>query len=748
MRGRGKVGLLIIPLVLFVLASQVALCKKPPDEKLVRPTHYGRVEGYVHDAITGAPIVEATVIVEDRGEFPKEGRTVAKTNEYGKYSCQALLGRVSSSVHLGRFLSTGLLGLLTGGAKKKTKRIDVSQLNMRVIADGYNPFEGVVPCRGARADQFRVWMEPILLTPEGDSTVSTAMRGWGAVGITDFHVEPSVVRADEKVEVSAVVSVPKGAKIGRVRLLMTSEVLGRKELKRLDKDEVSQGEIRFGGQFKARKSKKEVIADYATVVLIEAPYYIDASSSRKVCLVQLVKSRRQERTARMREQAWVLCQQGKNTEAEQLFKQICERHDSLSDDLERLALIAGQVHDYETAIWARQQLLEKADEKEKFGRLEEYARTLAEAGRWEELISEVTKQVEQVPEKEQPKKIPASLVALVGIAYVELGELDKAEQISERLKAWKAKAAGPQVVKFRKRLRAARAERAAQLNPNDAEAQAEYGRVLMDMGRWAEAINHLRNALKLKPDMPMVRWYLGYALVNLTGSSEEATENFEKALAEAEKQVVDEKGKKTKDFFAWHRYALLLYRKYAKQAAAGDEASGETLAQFEEAIVEALKCARAGATVSSGEYTWSLGYISPMLVAITGFAYPEAVQDYILYDSLRILQDHPDNYLAHYNVASALNQLGHTDLAEAAIKRCLELKPDFLPAKFVLAQIAVRMGRRQQAYKLLREVVKLNPRHPRANLLLAKLLMEDGDMAAAAACLAEHAKYYGEASLE
>lgn len=88
--------------------------------------------------------------------------------------------------------------------------------------------------------------------------------------------------------------------------------------------------------------------------------------------------------------------------------------------------------------------------------------------------------------------------------------------------------------------------------------------------------------------------------------------------------------------------------------------------------------------------------------------------------------------------ATELLELGQGDLAADALRRCMELKPDFVEAKYVGARVAMLQGDSASAMAGLREVLKANPRHPQANLTLAKLYAEEGDMASAAACLAAH----------
>jgi len=137
------------------------------------------------------------------------------------------------------------------------------------------------------------------------------------------------------------------------------------------------------------------------------------------------------------------------------------------------------------------------------------------------------------------------------------------------------------------------------------------------------------------------------------------------------------------------------------------------------------------------------GYTSPAVIAVAGFAYPEASADFSLLNALAAANKHPDDYLAHFNQATALIDLGQWDLARDVLQKAVTLKPDFVEAKYAGAVIAAKTGRNEEAIRLLQEVLTANPRHPDANQALAKLYTEQGNMAAAAACLAAHAACYG-----
>ncbi|MFO0444443.1 MAG: XrtA/PEP-CTERM system TPR-repeat protein PrsT, partial [Betaproteobacteria bacterium] len=66
-----------------------------------------------------------------------------------------------------------------------------------------------------------------------------------------------------------------------------------------------------------------------------------------------------------------------------------------------------------------------------------------------------------------------------------------------------------------------------------------------------------------------------------------------------------------------------------------------------------------------------------------------------------------------------LAQLGRADEAKAQFERALKIRNDFYPARYALAQFALREGRREDAEKLLQEALSQDPRNTHALLALA-----------------------------
>ena len=110
---------LLLGLCLCVISIRIAVADENSADSAVEPTTYGDVFGHVYDADTGQPIIAAVITVQEDGVFAPEGRTVGTSDAAGHYNCEVKIGRESSNLDVGRLLSTGVAGLLMGGATKK-----------------------------------------------------------------------------------------------------------------------------------------------------------------------------------------------------------------------------------------------------------------------------------------------------------------------------------------------------------------------------------------------------------------------------------------------------------------------------------------------------------------------------------------------------------------------------------------------------------------------------------------------------
>ncbi|MHB9025510.1 MAG: tetratricopeptide repeat protein [Armatimonadota bacterium] len=742
--------LLLVLTGFFFSSASVAWAaeQKDKENKLVEPTHAGTVIGQVYHAETGQPILGATVSIQQDGVYAQETAkhdepSVDCTNKIGQYACKAEIGRVSVSIDAWRLLNSSVLGLMTGSAQKITRRIDVSCLNVRVTCKDYKTFEGVVPVRWRNVEAFTLYLEPVLLLPTASPTESTIATGWGAAGIHSVVIDPPIVKSGGSVKVTATVLCPAVDKTTKMFVTCASPFWKATKLRPAENLATSDGETVFTGMFRLPSSKK-ARAEVITFRLEGCPYDLWPKGGEKTCLVQIAPTPEAESAAQLRLTAYQSILQEKNVEAAETLRALCALPTALDTDYRWLAHVSEVTHDYKTAIDAHRHLFTKAPKKERFLAMGPYARLLMLDKQGGVVLSELAPEVKKVKKSYLVKTVPIDLYVAIGSAYLQNGAFEPAQTVYQNLTLWPTANRLPEVFAFRNQFQLTKAEEDLRQKPHDPQTLAAYSRVLMNYARWEEAIAKLQQALQLDPNLLAVQSDLGYALLRLRGKSQSG-QSLDEAISQAEKATTYKKGKvvhKSKDFFAWHTLAILLYRKSLDLPNTAEAA--QLLKKSRDTIIEALLCARSKDVTAESTFTGIYtGYYGAKEISICGFAYPEADHDFMILENLRILQQHPEDYLAYYNLASALSRLELPDIADKALECCLRLKSDFTEGKRLKAEIAQKQGALDDAERLLIEVLKANPRHPTANLTLAELYTEKGDMTSASACLVSYAQYYG-----
>jgi len=727
-------------LLVFLLVTHVTsltLAEQAPDPlQDLMPNSYGNAFGRVYDAGTGIPIADATVIMQDHGDFPGTGQTVGRTDQSGRYRCGAIIGRYRSKVDVGRVLLSGLAGLLAGSAKKQTKDVMVTEIPVRVVKEGYQTFEGVVPCKLITAERFEMDMEPVLMTKVGNPTSSTAATGWGAVRVLSVSCDPSVARPGTSVTVSAQLQAPRGD-VAPISVVCTSKLLGRGQLSPMNRR--AEGLVTYAAAFTVPEKARSG-TELLQVAVTSSAYDVGAQASGRM-LFQVVTNLEERKAAALRAKAYAAEQAGRNAEAAPMLKDLCALPVASAEDCGWLGRIGELLHDYPTATEAWKKAIELTPQKDRLSIAGGYAGALLLAQQPTTVISDLVPLLAGIRKSDYPKRMGPGFAIGVATAYVRTGDLAKADEWYKDIVSWKGTSNLQGLAGLSQELRLMQAQTKLAASPNDAQVLLDYGRVLMDMGRWGEAVDEINKALSLNSGLRTARWDLAYALLHVQGADQRVEENFEAALAEAEHDSQPDAKTRSKDFFVWHRLGLLLYRKACRQQGVSDLQATETLRKSKAALAEGLKLARY--TKKTDAYNpWS-GYTGPQVRATAGWEYPEAESDFALLAGLQAVTDHPGDYLAHFRVASALAELGQADLAEAAITRTAELQPGFAEIKYAASRLALQKRDSESAKRLLQELLQSNPRHPQANLNLAKLYTEDGDMPAAAACLAKHAQCYG-----
>jgi tetratricopeptide (TPR) repeat protein len=195
-------------------------------------------------------------------------------------------------------------------------------------------------------------------------------------------------------------------------------------------------------------------------------------------------------------------------------------------------------------------------------------------------------------------------------------------------------------------------EQVLRLKPDYTEAHQNLGAVLSQVGRPREAIEHLELVLRLKPDAPDAHYNLGIALAML-GQLEEAIEHYQQTL------------RLQPDFAEAHSNLCPLLLQ---------------VGQRQEAIEH---CEQA----------------------------------------LRLRPEYPE---AHYNLGNALAEAGQRQEATAHFREAVRLKPDYPEAQYNLGKILFQAGQRQEALERYQQALRLKQDYPEAHNNLGALLFEMG----------------------
>lgn len=91
----------------------------------------------------------------------------------------------------------------------------------------------------------------------------------------------------------------------------------------------------------------------------------------------------------------------------------------------------------------------------------------------------------------------------------------------------------------------------------------------------------------------------------------------------------------------------------------------------------------------------------------------------------------PNNPRAHNALGRSQQAVGRNDLALASFDRCLELKPDFVLARYNRGCALRDMGQLEAALAELRQCARLEPTRPQYQFALGQALMQAGDAAGA-----------------
>jgi cytochrome c-type biogenesis protein CcmH/NrfG len=332
----------------------------------------------------------------------------------------------------------------------------------------------------------------------------------------------------------------------------------------------------------------------------------------------------------------------------------------------------------------------------------------------------------------------------LGRSYLLTGRMDEARAIRSELAELKTRLPAD-AASFRAEMQLADALDGVKTSSGSAPAHASLGRTLLDLGRWEEGTRALEQALRLDPTRRAYAADLAYGLAPAVRTADLAEGDLSSAVEQAQRECVVGEGARatrSKDFRVWHRLAMLRLRSAVRT---GDMASmdRDAAAKCVSALEEAVRSARSGARVNEGAFLGPLGYASARVVAVAGFAYPEAAWDHVLLEALRALLKDPGDAFGLLNLATSLVAVGESATALPALRALRQIRPDDPETDYVAAQMCFAGGDASEAERLTRRVLGSNPRHPRARPLLAQILADGGDWTGAAVLMATHQDMYG-----
>jgi tetratricopeptide (TPR) repeat protein len=264
-------------------------------------------------------------------------------------------------------------------------------------------------------------------------------------------------------------------------------------------------------------------------------------------------------------------------------------------------------------------------------------------------------------------------------------------------------------------------ERAAQLLPQDAEAQYNFGVAQLEADRAEEAVASFRRALTLKPDSVDTHNDLGAALHRL-GQLDEAVLSYRAALALAPERAdvhlnlgyTLQQLRRPADALSSFRQALTLKRDFIDAHMAVCNALRE-LGRSQEALDGCRQLVNVRPDIAEAH-----GNLGALLLDLGQLE--EALASY--QNALRIKPDYAE---AYHNLGLALRLLRRPTEAEGSCRQALAINPSLAAAWAVLGDIRADQGDFAEAEESFRRAVELDPDLPEGWAGLAQLRKMSAD---------------------
>ena len=264
--------------------------------------------------------------------------------------------------------------------------------------------------------------------------------------------------------------------------------------------------------------------------------------------------------------------------------------------------------------------------------------------------------------------------------------------------------------------------KAVELSPGDAEAHANLGNALKDLGQLGDAAASYRRALQIDPRYALAHHNLG-AVLQAMGQIHAAVASYRSALEFSPDfaDAYNSLGNALREL-GQHGEAAASCRRALEirpDLAEAHNNLGNALKDLGD-IDGAAECYRQALEINPGsaEICSNLGAVLQDMgrldEALTGFR--------------RALELNPHYANAHNNLGNALQDMGRLDDAVASYRRALELKPDYADAHNNLGTALQALGQFDAAVACYRCALELDPADAEVHSNLAYALLALGDL--------------------